>query len=499
MGRLAGPNWRRILAGDHWEYDSGLHIVYPKGQAPKSVFTAPELYRYFLGARTLWAFCDATRKPHALFLENQRGCQLRCTYCYADTGDDTRAHHKVDPEYVRDLSNRYKFQSLNIYGGDFFYDWSLGKECLDAIGHVENITISTNGIGLTPDRMEHLKKFCNKLTLQYSIEPTRWGSRASGNGVHQNAILRDNLHAISAGSPELAFSVSVVVPTDVTTETIGTLRGNVDEFRDLLGTDRFFVSYKGISLPGDVGDSVLGKPEVWPWAAKLLAEEWDLISSGKYTRRLSDQGMLGGTIGQYRRAASRHNASKPFSFASCAAGMGAISVGPDNKLYACHEEAVNMVAGQAFSSETPRGTWARMSPAMAQMDNPVCAGCPSKWFCGGICHIMHSNAICELQRARQALSFHAAEALDDHTLDDLAVAQRTWLGSLDAQVSVVRPLLSTPMWADLIKGNLAPEVMVELAREMNGVRVNLDAPLWEQETLPPGAVRDTGEVYALRT
>lgn len=499
MGRLAGPNWRRVLTGERWEYDSGLHAVYPKGQAPQSAFTAPELYRYFLGARTLWAFCDSARKPHALFLENQRGCQLRCTYCYAETGNEAKAHHKVNPEYVRDLGERYKFQSMNIYGGDFFYDWSLGKECLDAIGHVQNLTISTNGIGLTPERMEYLKKFCDRLTLQYSIEPTRWGGRASGNGKHQNDILRDTLHAISAGSPELTFSVSVVVPEHVTPETVGTLRGNADEFRALLGTDKFFVAYKGISLPGDTGEAIYGKPEVWPWASKLLAEEWDQISSGTYTRKVSRQGMLGGILGQYQRAGSRHNAHRPYTFMSCAAGMGAISVGPDNKLYACHEEAINMVPGLSFSAETPRGVRARMSPSMAQMDNPVCAGCPSKWFCGGICHIIHSNTICELQRARQALSFHAAEALNDLTLETLAAAQLAWLAALDSKVDTVRPLLATPFWSKLIEGTLAPEVMVDLAHELNGVRVNLDAPLWEQDPLPPDVARESAEDYVLRT
>ncbi len=498
MGRLAGPNWRRMLQGSRWEYDSGQHAIYRKGEFPVSAFSDKELFRYFLGARTLWAFCDASRKPHALFLENQRGCQLRCTYCYAETGDDSKAHHKVDPNYIRDLAQRYKFQSLNIYGGDFFYDWKLGQECLEAIGPVENLTISTNGIGVTPERIAFLKKFGRNLLLQYSIEPTRWGSRASGNGKHQNDILKENLHAVSAAFPQLTFSVSVVVPSNVTPETIGSLCGNIDEFRALLGTDRFFVAYKGVSLPGEAGDTVLGKPEVWPWAAKLLAEEWDLISSGQYTYQLSRQGMLGGVLGQYRLAAAPYNKHRPFSFMSCAAGLGAISVGPDNKLYACHEEAINMLPGKEFASETPRGTWGRINPTMAQMDNQVCAGCPSKWFCGGICYVMHSNTVCEMQRARQALSLHAAEAVCEDTLEALAKAQDDWRVSLDAQVADVRPLLASPEWGKLIRGELPPEEMVGLAHSLNGVRVNLDAPLWEQEPLPPDAIRDNVESYAMR-
>ena len=78
----------------------------------------------------------------------------------------------------------------------------------------------------------------------------------------------------------------------------------------------------------------------------------------------------------------------------CNAGVGGVAIGPDNKLHACHEQAILEEPDDIISSsDAEEGLKVDVGKLQnlvyrwtCNMDSEVCTNCSMRFVCGGLCY-----------------------------------------------------------------------------------------------------------------
>jgi radical SAM protein with 4Fe4S-binding SPASM domain len=426
---------------------------------------ADDYYRFFLGLRVLEMYRLVSSKPDTLFIEPHNGCQLRCRYCYAETWHHEKGHY-IDPSMIADLYQKYKFSSVMIYGGDIFYDWEIAKKVFAAVKGVDTIFISTNGMGLTPERVAFIKEHCNRFEVQLSVEPREWDQRITQKAdVHQNQALK-NLHKVTH---LINFVMNVTIPAQGLKKW-SPLSSYFNEFNDLLGTDKWVAGWQMQDMPAI---------PVPPWATQWMQEEWYDAQEKDYDLPRSMKGIASVGLSHLIPVARSNDKLIPAYYFNCNAGMGSIAIGPDNRLYSCHEKAVAEDNGFHINDATPRGLYGLMKNKINNMDNPLCTKCPAHYTCGGICFAYLSSVRCDYERLRLPLSFYVASKLYPNDLIEMARKQRSILEKFKSNYEVFKRDVRSKTWHDMVSGALPVEQVAALAERWLGISSHLDTPLWE--------------------
>ena len=422
--------------------------------------------RYFLGLRVLEMYKSVSMRPDTLFIEPHNGCQIRCKYCYAETWHHEKGHY-ITPERIRELYEKYQFESVMIYGGDIFYDWKLGQEIIKSVSGVKSIFISTNGLGITPDRIAFIREHCKKFELQLSIEPREWGQRVTTKaGVHQNDALK-GLHKVN---DLVDFVFNITIPAKNIDKWSPSLKPYHNEIEDLVGHDRYIAGWQMQDEPNC---------EVPPWVDAWLLEEVYDLQEDSYDFKRAMKGMSAVALNHWMTMARDTSKIIPAYYFNCNAGMGSLAVGPDGNLYSCHEKAVSETESFRVDSATPRGLYTLMKTKINNMDNGICLKCPAHYICGGICFAYLSTVRCEYERRRLSIGMEAAGKLFPHDLLELGRRQREMLNVFRNNYEAIRMDVRSKAWDDMVSGVLPVEQVAELAQRSLGISPKLDTPLWE--------------------
>lgn len=435
---------------------------------------ADDYFRYFLGMRVLEMYRTISERPATLFIEPHNGCQIRCKYCYAEVWHHEKGHF-ITAEQVADLYQKYQFESVMIYGGDIFFNWELGQKIIKAVSGVKTIFISTNGLGLTPDRIAFIREHCQKFELQLSIEPREWGQRVTQKAdVHQNDALK-HLHKVNK---LVDFVFNITIPAKQIDKWTPSLAPYHREIEDLIGTDKYISGWQLQDEPNC---------PLPPWVSAWLTEETFELQDDSYDFARAMKGMSAVALSHWMTMARDSSKIIPGYYFNCNAGMGSLAIGPDGQLYSCHEKAVSETDSFRIETASPRGLYQLMKKKINNMDNEICKKCPAHYTCGGICFAYLSTVRCDFERQRLPLGLEAATKLFPHDMVELGRRQREMLSLFRVNYEHIREDVRSQEWHDMVSGDLPVEQVAALAQRSLGISPKLDTLLWE---LPgPGEAR----------
>lgn len=447
----------------------GHQIVYP-GSNPIEMSDYEEgvFRKSFLGFRTLYIFDKVCRKPISLVMDPLKGCQLQCKYCYSKSSN--RDKLRVSPEKLEELQKKYNFEAVSFFGGDPFYDLKYSHECLNALGKVKSLIISTNGLGVTESRIKEFEKFCSKFTLQFSIEPKDWDQRVNSEGKHQSDIIFNRIRDLPK---ERNIHLGLAIPR-YGLKTWLSYPEIIDFFNKVIGERTWTSNWKfeesTDDFPPDYEVSQLPK-----WFDEWLKHEYNLIGPN-YTREICNKGILGTHVGRLSLLSLEE--AYPFSFTACQGGMGSIGLGPNGNISICHHKTEDDDNDYLIKKETPREVWKLLSKIPGKLNSKVCDNCISRYVCGGICFSNGNNETCEASRSCFTASLEALFLLKPEVYKIVSDKTTSSLIKFKDNFSHYEHLVSTDIWKNLISGEIDIEDLASLYEDTFGIKPLLDTELF---------------------
>ena len=115
----------------------------------------------------------------ALCLHVSHDCNLRCKYCFAQTGDFGTVRSLMTPEvakkaidFVLESSGARKNIEIDFFGGEPLMAWDTVRETVEyanakaALHHkVFRFTVTTNGVLLDPDKINYINEKMSNVVL----------------------------------------------------------------------------------------------------------------------------------------------------------------------------------------------------------------------------------------------------------------------------------------------------------------------------------------------
>lgn len=405
------------------------------------------LWLLYLGFRKLKALSESRMPPKTLLVEPWRTCNLSCTYCYAHVKSEFSG--KLDLSFLSNIIKKYNFSSILIFGGEPLID----KEFINSILKFEPeipVSISTNGILMDKKFISDIVNYPN-VNVHVSLEPQEWGARVDKAGHRQLDILHKKIEGFELPK----FSFRVVIPAKSSYLPITEF---IDRLAQEIGSYNFSLSYwpeNGTKLPD--------------WISRWIKESFDALTkpdAEKYNGKL-----LADSLMNYFLDVSENG----FRFSNCDATHGSVSIGPDNKLHVCHENAVVEREYDIISSEnSPIQIDVNKSTDIAykwanNQNNAVCEACEAKFVCGGICYLntLHTSACSFL---KQLLPLTLTEMLIHKLPETLRLVERSEKNY--EQLFEIREELkkevTNPTWLRLVSGELPVKRALELSINLKG-------------------------------
>lgn len=385
----------------------------------------------------------------ALCLHAAHDCNLRCAYCFADTGGYSGPRGLLPLEtgqraidFLLENSGARKNLELDFFGGEPLMNFDVvkalvryGRKRESAYGKHIRFTVTTNGLLLDDAKTAFINEHMDNAIISLDGRPEindRLRKTVSGEGSY--GFIIENLKRF-AQARELAGKLYYV-------------RGTYTKYnRDFAEDVRFLADqgFQNISVEPAVcggdggtkgdGPSVPEKSTVPPWALTeadlpALLAEYDRLTELLLAREEEGRPIsffhfnidLSQGPCVYKRAAG------------CGAGTEYVAVTPEGDIYPCHQFAgepgwklgnVNELAAAGYRGfENRHYDYFNRAHIFSKEG---CAGCWAKYYCSGGCH---ANAVhfegdilkphrlsCALERKRVecAIGVLAKRALRDAT------------------------------------------------------------------------------------
>lgn len=373
------------------------------------------------------AVVDRTRLTHqdspikAMCLHVTHDCNLRCKYCFADGGDYSGPKALMSAEvgkkalkFLVDHSQNRRNLEVDFFGGEPLMNFEVVRELVAYGRELEKeydknfrFTITTNGVLLTDEIDEYMKKEMSNVVLSLDGRP------------EVNDRMRRTLN--DQGSFEVIapkFQQSVAA------------RGGRDYY--IRGT---FTAYN-LDFAKDV--------EFYHEMGFVHTSMEPVVSDPKFDYALTEE-HLPQIMAEYDKLADKYvewrREGKPFSFfhfnvdldhgpciikkmIGCGAGSEYVAVSPEGDLYPCHQfvgEEDFKMGNVAFGIAKPEV--AKRFSNLNIFTKEDCQTCWARYFCSGGCHAhaYHANkdlskpfkVACEMERKRVecAIGIQAALAM----------------------------------------------------------------------------------------
>ncbi len=365
------------------------------------------------------------RPPHvvkALCLNVAHDCNLRCKYCFAETGDFGGERQLMSLEVARQAidfllaaSGSRRQCEVDFFGGEPLLNWHVVQETVKygqrraaQMGKDLRFTLTTNGVLLTPEVGAFLNEHMYNVVL--SLDGRRTvndfaRSTLNGRGSVYDTIVPNYQRFVQERAGKSYY-------------VRGTFTGwNVDFVDDILHMAD--LGFDQVSMEPVVG------PESAEWALTTkqlphILQEYDRLAAAMLARQ--------GTDSEFNFFHFQMELKKgPCLYkriSGCGAGGEYLAVDPDGSLFPCHQ-----FVGQ------PQYRLGHVSSGVDNLDlvhtfqdshvlnKPTCQGCWAKYYCSGGCHANNLafnesllepySAACTMEKKRLECSIylHAARHL----------------------------------------------------------------------------------------
>ena len=353
---------------------------------------------------------NARGEVKSMCLHVAHDCNLRCHYCFAETGEYHMGRAlmpfsvgKAAIDFLMAHSGGRKNLEVDFFGGEPLMNWQVvkqivayGREQEARFGKKIRFTITTNAVAVTDEVVE----FCNKEmhNVVLSIDGRKevhdhW--RVTPNGKGSFDIVLPNAKKLGLSRQELGLDYYVR----------GTFtRRNLDFSKDVeFLADQGFeqISIEPVVLPDSDPASI--REEDMP----QVFSEYEKLADILYTRRHD-----GRWLNFFHYMLDLENGPcLAKRMTGCAAGNEYVAVTPQGDIYPCHQfvgvEGFKM--GSVLTGEFDSEIQKRFAGCTIAT-KPQCAACWAKYYCSGGCAANannYSGAIekpyepaCKLERKR---------------------------------------------------------------------------------------------------
>ncbi len=369
----------------------------------------------------------AEEKPivKALCLNIAHDCNLACKYCFASQGDYGGVKRELMSfdvakravDFLIQMSGPRQHCEIDFFGGEPLMNWNVVKQTVEYVESIQEahnkifkLTLTTNGMLLTQDKIDYLNEHNLSLVLSLDGRETVHNSmRPSAGGADTYQTVAKNLvNAVQQREGREYYVRGTYT------------HKNLDFTKDVMAmSDLGFVHLSMEPVVGKEGDYVLREEDI-----PRLKEEYERLADIYLQRQKEGKGdefnFFHFNMDLYRGPCMSKR------LRGCGAGHEYMAVVPNGDIYPCHQFVGKdgYILGNVFEGlknfdipHTFRNTHV--------MTKPICAACWAKFFCSGGCHANNETFAgtiaepyelsCELQKKRIecALMIQAALAMEE--------------------------------------------------------------------------------------
>ena len=344
----------------------------------------------------------------SMCLHVSHDCNMRCKYCFADTGDFKRDRSlmsldcgKRAIDFLLERSLGIKNLELDFFGGEPLMNFDVVKELVKygrareaEYGKHIRFTMTTNGSLLDDESIDFINEHMSNVVL--SID-----------GLRET---NDRMRTFEDGSG----TYDVILPKF---KALVAKRGDKDYYaRGTYTHENLHFADDVLHLVDEGFDQVSVEPVVLPASSPLALREEDMPTIFKEYEKLACE------------IVKRTREGRPFNFfhfmidldagpcvykrtRGCGSGSEYVAVTPDGDIYPCHQfvEHEKFKIGNIFDG-TFDTSCQKCFASHNILTTPDCQKCWAKYFCGGGCaannyNVNHDIAIpykvaCELEKKR---------------------------------------------------------------------------------------------------
>ncbi len=369
----------------------------------------------------------AEEKPivKALCLNIAHDCNLACKYCFASQGDYGGVKRELMSfdvakravDFLIQMSGPRQHCEIDFFGGEPLMNWNVVKQTVEYVESIQEahnkifkLTLTTNGMLLTQDKIDYLNEHNLSLVLSLDGRETVHNSmRPSAGGTDTYQTVAKNLvNAVQQREGREYYVRGTYT------------HKNLDFTKDVMAmSDLGFVHLSMEPVVGKEGDYVLREEDI-----PRLKEGYERLADIYLQRQKEGKGdefnFFHFNMDLYRGPCMSKR------LRGCGAGHEYMAVVPNGDIYPCHQFVGKdgYILGNVFEGlknfdipHTFRNTHV--------MTKPICAACWAKFFCSGGCHANNETFAgtiaepyelsCELQKKRIecALMIQAALAMEE--------------------------------------------------------------------------------------
>ncbi len=360
----------------------------------------------------------------ALCLHVSHDCNLRCSYCFAATGDFGGGRMLMDAEtgkkaidFLVEHSGDRENLEVDFFGGEPLMSWSAVKEIVayarsleKDIGKRFRFTMTTNGMLLDDDKINYLNKEMSNVVLSIDGRKEvhdRVRPCPNGSGSYDRIL------------PMFRKLVAQRGPKDYY------VRGTFTKYNLDFSEDVWHLYEQGFD---QISVEPVVAPADMPYA--LTEAELDAIAKEyeRLAKRMLENEKKGGKFNFFHFSIDLDNGPCAIKrLRGCGSGNDYVAITPDGDIYPCHQfvgmEGYRM--GSIFDGTFDESLKAKFAAAHVG-NKPECRECWAKFYCSGGCNannylyegdILKPHKIsCKLQQKRlecaimmQAARFAARE------------------------------------------------------------------------------------------
>ena len=351
----------------------------------------------------------------ALCLNVAHDCNLRCDYCFASTGDFKGARElmsldvaKGAVDFLIQNSKHRKQLEIDFFGGEPLMNWDVVRETVNYAsaeaktqGKTFRFTITTNGIGLTPEIEDFINRHMYNIVLSIDGRPEvndRVRQTVAGHGSVYAIIVPKFLRLVRNRQGKSYYARGTFTANNLD------FASDVAHLHDL-GFDQ--ISMEPVVADGN--ETYALQEEHLP----RILEEYDRLAELYLDRQRGGQGFdffhfnveLKKGPCLYKR------------LSGCGAGYEYLAVAPSGELFPCHQFVgeSDYVLGTVWSGIENH----RLSTSFKDshvLNKPMCRSCWAKYYCSGGCEKNNINSAgngqaldemaCQMEKKRLECAFY---------------------------------------------------------------------------------------------
>lgn len=431
-------------------------------------------YKLFLLFRALHASEDVEEPVDTLVVHGYKDCHLRCKYCVSDVKQ--WGHTKVKIEDIRRIVAENPIRIVHFVGGEPSYHWDHILRTLDEVPSVTQVSLTTNGLGLTQQRVTELRDRCKNTYYQLSLEPTGWGQRVFPDGTHQNVALKrvlDNLDtSILLDHPKsvinivlpIGYNRQVQIPSWTVDDVIKELSLLVrsDTWKGRWAIEGKLIGYPLTPLPTSISDRVV--------------EEHKLLTTSRQANVRYQQGLFSWTLTDLVRSV-RHT-RYPGKFSQCVLGGSTIHLSHTGYVYACSAKAGRgdpadpKYPGDCVSlnNYTKALRWTAACAPLPGLGELSCKSCSARYWCGKTCCDV-ATAACDYTRLIAKYAPDVLRIYDPEGFRLMRDGQEKLLRIYHENLPLLRSMIESPVVTRIINGLASHEETLAPREALKGLLI----------------------------